>query len=268
MSLTRLPYGPLVYLLNKLPYFEKYRLKLVSKNFKKTLDFTLTLTDYREIVDILQLEHHADETYRGSANYAWYISQKDTYANLIKKVGWKVLEYDVLSQTLMKGFEDNSPESRSDFALENAIESPAIICMVKDMRNNFVKTRLRKFNDLYGTNLSEDDCGASFKDIPILFVVENDDKEFYLEFTLNDTECYNPHDFKMCYRWNFDKTDMEWVGLGVGWEKTPVRDILKSYWDADKKCYLKRQYFGNRDCGASHLFELIVYATHDTYHTT
>jgi hypothetical protein len=257
MDLNTIDPDSFLYILEKLPYCEKVRLQCINKEWKAFLSYLINKTKSKEISQTLQFQVLMDPNYRGrNPEYMWYLCPKNYNENLCIKTGWKILEYDILAKSKEPGFDENDKFKRSKYALEKAVQNKYVENLLINLKIQFVKERLKKFNRMFKTNLTEE----LFEDIPIALVEQNNKGEMFLEFTLNDADTYIPHDYKLSYVIQDQTNEFVWQGIGDDWKYKSIMEILQTFWDSENRVYKKT--FQNKESKTiSHILELIVYAT-------
>lgn len=242
-------------------FVEKNRLRNVCKLWKDIIDDLLERGTSKEIGEALEIEYNEDHFYQGSEEYSWYLCPKSRQENLCILVGWKVLEYQILAEEADSEFDPDNKESRSSYALYLACGGDLEYKLLTSLRNQFVRYRIELFNHLYGTDFTPGSIGLGGEDVPVLLVLERDNGEMFLEFTLNDAGTFHPYDYKICVRKDPDDGTYKWMGHGDDWlEIEDPREILKRYWNEEEQRY---ESFNNNieSSTTSHILELIVYGT-------
>jgi hypothetical protein len=258
-----LPVEVVYSILELLDHKEKFALQSVCTLWKELFNHILLVESPFDISKTLQLNLAIDSNYRGHPEYAWFIKQITGTENLCVKVGWKILEIDMLEQEV----EDSSNNELltklqiSEKAFEQAIDNKLTRKLLTTLHARYVENCLKKFEDLYSIKLTAAEIGADTQHMPILLIAGGSDpRDIYVEFTLNDPETFHPHDYKMSCEVDEDTGVVKWNGLGDYWESMEILDILKLFWDESKSAY-------NFTCNnietssISYIFEFIVYAT-------
>jgi len=244
------------------------------------LEGLVGIVSSRELSDVLEIELVNDENYRGNEEYAWYIKPRSYDGNLVVNVGWKSIEYAILSEDNSQGSNDKSdsdsssdPSSAHGYPANDYIklslwsiyeatrehsEKLRRLCMMLQAR--FAEERLTRFNKLYHTALTMKDIGTSIECMPMMLVLQRDD-EIFLEFTLRDPETFQPHDYKLRCERNVESGELEWTGLGDNWEQLDKLDILQLFWNEETHSYNDNVHNTQSET-MSYIFEFIVYATH------
>jgi hypothetical protein len=280
-----LPFEIIVHIFKQLSYQDKFKYQLVSKTWSDHLQYVIDNTPSKEISRELGLYYKIDETHRGLPDYGWYLTTPSTGYNICISVGWKALEYSCLmdDDCLMSEDENGSgndkteyPESnKSIYAITHGIACLKPRKLIQMLQTKFINERLTKFNQLYHKNFTPSDVGVTNESMPVLLAYENDFGELYVEFTLNDSEVYQPHDYKMKHILlppleNVDGQNTSvavepkymWIGLGDYWEEMEHVDILALFWNESESKY--NITHNNETSGTlSHIFEYIVYATQE-----
>lgn len=264
IDMNDLPVEILCNIFHNIDYLEKQRLREVCSLWKDCVDEMMERSSSKDIQDTLDLVYHKDEY--NLSDYGWYICPRQNPENMCVAAGWKIVEYAILAEDMPEEY-PNNPLARSLYALTTVTTTSVQRKLLTKLREQFVNSRITLFNELFATNLTVTDIGATQEDIPLLLVIERDNGELFIEFTLNEPDTYHPADYKICVT----KTEngenaenantFEWLGQGDDWlDIDDPKEILQRFWKEDEQRYTP---FHNNDGSRtiSHLLELVVFAT-------
>jgi hypothetical protein len=252
---------------NHLNYREKHQLQRVCKSWKYILEDMILNESPFDIIKSLNFHIAIDPNHRGHNEYAWFIKEITSCENLCMKVGWKILELDMLYQEEEDEDEFTTQPKQpftkaqiSQKALECVVEDKMTYRLLSTLRTRYINYCLEKFEKLYKIKLTAEQIGIDQACIPILLIMGGSHpKDLFVEFTINDTETFHPHDYKMSCEFDEETDTAKWSGLGDYWESMEILDILKLFWDETKSAY--NFTHSNIDTSSvSYIFEFIVYA--------
>jgi hypothetical protein len=249
-------------ILELLDYKDKYRLQSVCRLWNDVLKDILLCESPLKISETLQLHIAIDPYYRGIPGYEWFIKEKESTLNLCIKIGWRILELDMLEHEKL-GNDENvegvmNKEQISKRAFESVIDCPMRQILFSTLHQRFVDQCLQEFEKKYKIKFTPRDVGADIEHMPVLLVTTGSDpKDLYLEFTLNDPDTFNPHDYKMLREVDAETGIAKWIGLGDRWEFMDPLDI----WNKSESKY---NYTCNNveTSSISYIFEFVVYAVY------
>jgi hypothetical protein len=149
---------------------------------------------------------------------------------------------------------------RSEYALEQVITDNKTRMLILKLQETFINEKIRHFNEICGTSLTREMCGATRKHMPILLAYRNPTGELHIEFTLNEEDSFFPSDYKLKMSFDSDTGKYNWGGLGENWLDMEPQDILKTFWNEEENKY-DLKYLNEDDRTISYIFELVIFVS-------